>query len=44
VANGERRPEVAALEDDRDLARAVVGELRVVEPRERTAEADDISR
>src|SRR5438132_593897 len=43
LAGRQRWPEVPALEDDRDLARAIVGKLGVVESRERAPEADDVA-
>ena len=43
LARGERRPEVPALEDDRDLARPVLGELLFSEACQRAAERADLA-
>ena len=44
LTNGQHRPEVSTLEDERNVARAVRGEICLVETRERAAEADDVAR
>src|SRR5439155_42830 len=43
LACRQQRPQVAALEHDRDLARAVERELAVVEPAERAAERTNVA-
>src|SRR5256885_1240657 len=43
LARGQRRPEVVALQDDRDPTRAVARQLRVVERPERVGTGADLS-
>src|SRR5690348_9332706 len=44
LARAQARPQVAALEDDRDLARPICRQLRLAQPGERAPERDHITR